>query len=258
MSRASSTVFLMYHELELPGRSLCQNDPGYVRYIISADEFSGQMQHVRNLSLRGVSVTEALRFSEPAVCITFDDGSETDLVSAAPVLQKLGFCATFYVVSSFIGKPGYLSVTQLRELQRLGFEIGCHSMSHPYLPDLDDAGLHREIADAKTTLEQMLGTRIQHFSCPGGRYDDRVVRVAKEAGFLTVATSIPRANTAATNLFGLGRVAIIRGIEQTDFAALCRGQSLWKQEFTMAARDRVKTILGNKIYDRVRGLLLKK
>ena len=257
MSRTPSTVFLMYHELELPGRALCQNESGYVRYIISADEFSAQMGQIRDLGMRGVNVSDALKFAEPAVCITFDDGCETDLISAAPVLKQFGFGATFYAVSGFIGKPGYLSVAQLRELQRLGFEVGCHSMSHPYLTDLDEAGLQREIADAKTMLEQMLGAPIQHFSCPGGRYDDRVVHVAKQAGFMSVTTSIPRANTAATDPFALARVAIIRETKSSEFSRLCRGKSLWKAALTMGARDRAKKLLGNRLYDRVRGLLLK-
>jgi hypothetical protein len=32
-------VFLMYHELELPGRALAQQEPGYVRYILAETTF---------------------------------------------------------------------------------------------------------------------------------------------------------------------------------------------------------------------------
>ena len=257
MSRDPSTVFLMYHELELPGRPLCQDDPGYVRYIICAEEFSAQMQEIRNLGLRGLSVSDALKFSEPALCITFDDGCETDLISAAPILKEVGFGATFYAVTGFIGKPGYLSISQLRELHGQGFEIGCHSMTHPYLPDLDEAGLRHEIADAKTMLEQMLGAQVRHFSCPGGRYDDRVARIAKQAEYVSVATSVPRANTAATDPFALARVAITREMKIPEFSRICRGKTLWKAALTMSARDRAKKLLGNRLYDRMRGLLLK-
>lgn len=257
MPRSLSTTFLMYHELELPGRALCQSDPGYVRYIISADEFAAHMQQIRGLGLRGVSVSEALTFNEPAVCITFDDGCETDLISAAPILKACGFGATFYVVAGFVGKSGYLSIPQLRELHAQGFEIGCHSMSHPYLPDLDEAGLRHEIADAKALLEQMLGAQIRHFSCPGGRYDDRVARIAKQSDYTSVATSVPRANTPATDPFALARVAIVREMKISELSRICRGQSLWKARLTMGARDRVKKVLGNRLYDHVRGLLLK-
>ena len=36
-------VFLMYHEIELPGRPLCQSAPGYVRYILPLETFRSQM-----------------------------------------------------------------------------------------------------------------------------------------------------------------------------------------------------------------------
>jgi len=251
-------VCLMYHELELPGRALCQSEPGYVRYVLAAQEFEDQMQTIRDLGMKGVSVSEALNLSGPAVAITFDDGSETDLLAAAPALAKLGFRATFYVVAGKIGQPGYLSPAQLRALDSSGFEIGCHSMTHPYLPDLEQRGLHREIAEAKALIEQMLGKRVEHFSCPGGRYDARAIRLAKDAGFRTVATSEPRVNMMRTGMFLLGRVAITRGMQLSTFRQLCRGQALWKLGISGTLRDGLKRLLGNKAYDQVRARILKK
>ena len=189
--------------------------------------------------------------------ITFDDGCETDLITAAPILKQHCFGATFFVVSGFIGKRGFLSQPQLRELADLGFEIGCHSMTHPYLSDLDEAGLQREIADAKIALEQMIGKPVQHFSCPGGRYDSRAMRAAKDAGFSTVSTSVPRANTIATDRLSLGRVAITRGMRGEEFIQACRAQSLWKLHARSELRNRVKRVLGNSLYDRLRASLLK-
>jgi peptidoglycan/xylan/chitin deacetylase (PgdA/CDA1 family) len=257
MSPPQEIVFLMYHELQLPERPLCQSDPGYVRYILSGDEFARQMQQLTKLGLLGVNVSEALHFSTPAVAITFDDGCETDLISAAPILKQHAFGATFFVVSGFIGKQGFLSHTQLRELAGFGFEIGCHSMTHAYLSDLDDAGLKREIVDAKIALEQMIGRPVQHFSCPGGRYDSRAMRVAKNAGFVTVSTSIPRANGTGTDKFALGRVALTRDTGAEEFRRICRGDSLWKLHARSELRNRVKLILGNALYDRLRASLLK-
>ena len=76
------TVFLMYHELEIPGRPLCQTEPGYVRYVLHASEFQSQMQLIKSQGWRGVCVKEALRYQPDTVAITFDDGSETDLICA--------------------------------------------------------------------------------------------------------------------------------------------------------------------------------
>ena len=68
---------------------------------------------------------------------------------AAPILQEFGFGATFYITVGFLGKPGYLSEAQVRNLSSLGFEIGCHSLTHPYLTDLDDSFLHDETVRSK-------------------------------------------------------------------------------------------------------------
>lgn len=251
-----SVVFLMYHELALPGRDLVEPGPGYIRYALDAAEFEWQMRAIRDMGFRGIGVSQALEFPSRSVAITFDDGCETDLRTAAPVLKQLGFGATFYVVAGWIGKPGFLSARQLRELKDAGFEIGCHSMTHAYLSDLDQPGLYREIREAKDTIEQLLGGRIEHFSCPGGRSDQRAVAIAKEAGFETISTSLPRANRSSTNPFSLGRVAIKRGVGADGFQNVCRGRALWKIEWSGDLRDRAKRILGNRTYDRMRSLIL--
>ena len=41
------------------------------------------------------------------------------------------------------------SAHQVRGLDAQGFQIGCHSMTHPYLSDLTEPELKREVADAK-------------------------------------------------------------------------------------------------------------
>jgi peptidoglycan/xylan/chitin deacetylase (PgdA/CDA1 family) len=251
-------VYLMYHELEIPGRLLCQAEPGYVRYILTAANFRKQMQSLKDANLRGVSVSEALTFpAKPSVAITFDDGCETDLLAAAPILKESGFGATFYVTSGVVGTRGYLSAPQLRELYGLGFEIGCHSMTHPYLPDLDDVRLHEEIVGAKKQLEQMLGRPVEHFSCPGGRYDQRVKDVAREAGYRTVATSRIHANSKSTDPFALGRVAVMRDTKPRIFLALCDGNRLWQLAIRDRLRHGAKRVLGNSFYDRLRATALR-
>ena len=247
----------MYHELELPGRSICQSEPGYARYVLPANEFESQMKAIADLGMKGVNVSDALKFERPSVAITFDDGCETDLLSAAQILNSLGFGATFYATAGFIGKPGYLSPVQLRELHAAGFEIGCHSMTHPYLPDLDGKALDREISGAKSVLEEMIGAAVHHFSCPGGRYDSRTIKVAQAVGFRTLATSVPRVNTRSTDVYSLGRVAITRGLNETAFKAICHGDGLWKLQFSGRVRSGAMKMLGNRGYDRLRALLLR-
>jgi peptidoglycan/xylan/chitin deacetylase (PgdA/CDA1 family) len=252
-------VFLMYHELETPGRALRQAEPGYVRYIVRAHNFRAQMELLKSKGWKGVSVGEAINsFAPKTVAITFDDGCETDLLSAAPVLQDLGFGATFYITAGWSGKPGCLSHSQLRELSARGFELGCHSMSHSYLSDLDDGELRHEIQDPKLQLEQLIGKPVEHFSCPGGRYDQRVSQFARDAGYRTVATSEIHVNTPATNRYALGRIAIMRNTSLTELLELCQGQGLWQWKLTVQFRSAVRSVLGNAAYDRLRERLLRR
>ena len=255
----SRIVFLMYHELELPGRKMIQSEPGYVRYILPLENFQNQMQWMKNSVLRGLSVSEALLYpSEPSVCITFDDGCETDLIAAAPVLQEFGFHATFYLTAGFLGTPGYLNTDQVRQLDSLGFEIGCHSMTHPYLSDLADDELGREIVDAKLQIEQIVGHAIAHFSCPGGRYDKRTLETARHAGFRSVANSRFHANSSDTSPYELGRVAMLRDSSLEEVAATCQGRGLWKKRLQDETRQSVRQVLGNRVYDRLRAAVLGK
>jgi peptidoglycan/xylan/chitin deacetylase (PgdA/CDA1 family) len=251
-------VFLMYHELELPGRPLCQSEPGYVRYILSETSFRSQMDWLRRNGWQGLSVSEALSFpAGKSVAITFDDGGETDLTAAAPILKEIKYHATFYVTAGFLDKPGYMSAAQLRELSSLGFEIGCHSMTHAYLNDLGPAELHHELVDARSKLEDVIGKKVEHFSCPGGRYNERTLDVAKQAGYRSLATSGARPNFPSTNPFSLGRVAIMRDTGKSAFSSVCAGSGLWKTQLSESARGAARKLMGNRLYDRFRTILLR-
>jgi peptidoglycan/xylan/chitin deacetylase (PgdA/CDA1 family) len=249
-------VCLMYHELELPGRGLCQSETGYVRYIVSIEDFRRQLQSLREANLPGISVTQMLS-GQRGVALTFDDGCETDLLAAAPLLQEFGYCATFYITTGFSGKLGYLTHDQVRTLGSYGFDIGCHSITHPYLTDLDEAGLRREIAEAKESLEDIASVKVDHFSCPGGRWDRRVAEVARNAGYGSVATSRTGTNSSSTDPFCLARIAVMRGTPIADFQRMVAGRGLWPIQMREAMRSAVRNVMGNAVYDKLRSLLLK-
>jgi peptidoglycan/xylan/chitin deacetylase (PgdA/CDA1 family) len=251
------TIFLMYHELEVADRSLCRSDAGYARYCVHVTEFERQLGWLRRSGLRGVSVSEALDpFDAPHVAITFDDGCETDFLHAAPALSQAGCTATFYVTTGFLGKPGFLSATQLRQLSDAGFEIGCHSSTHAYLPDLGIDELWGEIGEPKEVLQQLIGRQVDHFSCPGGRWSRRVADVARRAGYLTMATSRCHPNTGRTDRLQLGRIAVLRQTALIEFASICTGKGLWRLRWADELRSAAKRVLGNSSYDRVRALLM--
>lgn len=257
--RDDAIVYLMYHEIELEGRPLCQSEPGYVRYVVREPDFRKQITWLRSAGMRGVSVSDALS-NRPTegVVITFDDGCETDLIVAAPILREANFGGTFYITVGYLGRPGYLVPRQVRELSDAGFDIGCHSMTHPYLNDLADQELNREIAEAKTRLEEMIDRPVHHFSCPGGRWSPTVSAVARRAGYRSITTSRIAVNHRTSDSFRLGRISVMRGTTFGAFQDLCRGRGLWQRQFRTFVQSSSHRILGNTLYDRLRGLMLER
>ncbi len=238
------TVFLMYHEIEAAGRALCEPEPGYVRYAVSEAALRHQLAHLQAGGYSGISVGQALAADphEPAVVITFDDGCETDALIAAPLLAEFSFKATFYVIAGRVGLRGYLSPAQLRELSAAGFEIGCHSMTHSYLDELNDEQLRVELIEAKDRLEQITHSPIAHFSCP--------------VGYQSIATSRVGTNTPTTSRFNLARVAIMRDTDSAAFARIIRGEGLAGRRARAGLLNAAKAILGNTAYERVRARVL--
>jgi len=259
---SKNVVFLMYHELQSIEQGLVDESPGYLRYVVSKEQFEKQLDIVSQKGFKGHSVTESIAAlssanqEQPIVCFTFDDGCASDLEVAAPLLAKNGFNATFYVTVDHLGKDGYLTKAELRELSDLGFEIGSHSMTHRHLSDLDEEQIRGELLNSKQALEEIVGKPVDHFSCPGGRVNTAVTQAALEAGYKTVATSRLGTNSAQSNHLALARVAIKRDMNLKTFERICNG----KGQFLMKSEDSIlhtgKRILGNERYDRLRGNIL--
>ena len=254
------TVFLMYHELQVAGRAPIRDDPGYLRYVIDEKEFRAQLIQLRIDGFCGTSVGDWLssRREEPQVVITFDDGCETDFLTAGPLLVEIVFKATFFVVSGFVGKTGFMTEKQIRHLHNLGFEIGCHSMTHAYLTDLDPTLLRVEVLEAKQKLEQILGNAVNHFSCPGGRFNRQVIRMAHEVGYQTVSTSRICANGKNADWFRLGRVALQRGTSIIAFQRICHAKGLLRRQLQDRLLSTAKGLLGNSVYEKTRSFVLGK
>ena len=255
----AGTVYLMYHELQLPGRKLCRKDGGYGRYVVSESDFRAQICWLKEREWCGLSVGEALQDLDRErrrIVITFDDGCETDLIAATPLLKEARFNATFYIVVGFVGRPGFLSQDQVRRLSDLDFEIGCHSMTHPWMSELTSGQLHSEVVEAKDRLEQMIGRSVNHFSCPGGRWSRALAEVAQKAGYRSIATSYIGTNSATGDRFRLARVPVMRGTSLADFERVCCAKGLRKLSTRSAGLSFIRSLLGNSTYVRVRSAVL--
>lgn len=173
---------------------------------VRPDRLAQHLDWLVRRGYRGVTFTEAVT-APPAgrtFAVTFDDGYRSVLEQALPILDRLGLPGTIFVATEFVGRavrwPGVdqwlggphepelvtLSWPELRQLRDTGWEIGSHTRSHPRLSRLDDDAVQLELVESRTVCETQLGA-CRSIALPYGDGDDRVVALAREAGYDAVA-----------------------------------------------------------------------
>jgi peptidoglycan/xylan/chitin deacetylase (PgdA/CDA1 family) len=218
--RLGGTPVLLYHSVG-DGRL----SPRDARYQVSVAQFEAHLDEVAASGRRVVSLAELWAGVEPCgpeAAITVDDGRESDYRLILPRLLKRGWPAEFFVNPATIGRPGYLSWTQLREMAEAGMGIQSHGYDHVTLWGLDRAGLRRQLGDSRRALQDATGRPVEFLAAPFGHLTRGTVRAALEEGYRAVCTSWswparPRRRT-------LGRVAVYDHTSKPELARLLQGR----------------------------------
>jgi len=158
--------------------------------------------------------------------LTFDDGGISAAEVIAPLLERRGWRGHFFMATDYIGRPGFLSRGQLRDLASQGHLIGSHSVSHPTrMSHLTRSELLLEWTSSRRCLEDILGTPVETASVPGGYYSDAVGETAAEAGYRVLFCSEPtsRVHRVAGCLL-LGRYYVQQSTNESTAAGFAAGR----------------------------------
>ena len=214
---------LTYHQVDAaPPRGV-----PYRSLVVSPANFARQLGLLKALGYRGLcmSALEPYLRGDKAgkvVGITLDDGYVNNLEHALPVLRRLGFSATCYVVSGQLGGSNLwdhakgvppqrlMDAAQLREWLAGGQEVGAHTRSHADLLQADDAHARAEIAGCRADLERELGVEVRHFCYPYGFHRPQHAAMVREAGYASATTTRRARSSAQDDLFELPRVPVLR------------------------------------------------
>ena len=223
--RTLAVPILSYHRINVV---TAETPPESRGLTVHPRDFAQQMRWLRDHGYTSITQRElwdalacGRRLPARPVLITFDDGYRDVFFHASPVLRRLGFRATAYVVSGRIsaGDPSFLTWPLLRALERRGIEIGSHTVAHRDLTSLPDTALLEDLRSSRLALERRLGHPVPWLAYPFGRNDARVRRQARRAGYLLAVTTQPGTRASARAPLALPR---LRVLDTTGVTGLAR------------------------------------
>jgi len=199
------------------------------RYCVSPERFASHMQALKRRGMRPCRVedfvgwlTGAGTLREGAFVLTFDDGFLGVYEHAFPLLSKMGWPATVFLVSGLLGgrdewtsheNPSgttypLLGRREIKEMARGGFSFHSHSRSHPDLRQLNTHVLAKELSGARRDLEDLLGRPVPYMAYPYGRYDEQVVEAVKAAGYTAAFSVQPGFNRRDIDRYRIRRLDV--------------------------------------------------
>jgi peptidoglycan/xylan/chitin deacetylase (PgdA/CDA1 family) len=113
----------------------------------------------------------AIQTPVPLISFTFDDFPRSAFLEAGSILTRYGILGTYYVSLSLAGKESQMGpmyqTEDLKELARLGHELGCHTFGHCHSWNTPPDIYEKAILDNQQALNEVLpGTAFQTFSYP--------------------------------------------------------------------------------------------
>lgn len=124
--------------------------------------------------------------------ITYDDGVAQD-IRFVQLLNRYNIKGTFNLNSQLMAEqfcwthPNGMQVRRLpaetvTELYK-GHEVASHTLTHPYMHNMDEGAVMYQLGQDKTNLQQLFGREICGFAVPFDHYSPLIAECAKRCGF---------------------------------------------------------------------------
>lgn len=182
--------------------------------------------------------SSAIKSEKIKLLLTFDDGFYSNYLVAKEILDPLGIHAIFFVPTGFLDaksrnkqkkfivqniyKGKYFPDFNPAEMMPMGWEnlselisnghlIGSHSINHLRLSEMDNTDLlEEEIILSGDRIEEILGTKVEHFAFPFGDIGSISKKALDIAGtrYKYIYSGIRGRNTSNTNPLAIRRESL--------------------------------------------------
>jgi peptidoglycan/xylan/chitin deacetylase (PgdA/CDA1 family) len=211
------------------------------RLLMSASAFEEQMRYLKREGYHVISLKQFLDFAalrqqlpRKTVVLTFDDGWRSFKEYAYPILKELGFPATLFIYTDFIGARIALSWAEIKDLAQEGFDVEAHTKTHEDMrkkaTESDEEYNRRmqvELVQPLAIFRQRVGQTPRILAYPYGSHDDGVFKRVREAGYVAALDVRRQGNPSFTPALTIHRAQIYSEMNLEDFA---RNLTLFSEE----------------------------
>jgi peptidoglycan/xylan/chitin deacetylase (PgdA/CDA1 family) len=224
---------LVYHNLGPQARG---------RMVMAVSKFEEQMRYLKAEGYHVITLRQFLEFTslrrqlpKRSVLLAFDDGYKSFKDHAYPILKSLGFSATLFVYTDYVGAGrNALSWAELRDLAAEGFDVQAHSKTHSDLrrntgepADQYERRMQAELAQPSNMIRQRLGQGSETLAYPYGYWDDALLAEVRRHGYQAAFTVRRQANPAFVSRLRVSRSQIYSEMSLDEFA---RNLNIFHQE----------------------------
>lgn len=165
-----------------------------------------------------------------AVTFSYDDGTTQD-IRMIELLNKYGLKSTFNLNSELLGQRGMLECEGQRiahykihkeDVRSLyeGHEVAVHTLTHPFLPDLDDETVVHQVEQDRINLSELVGYEVvgMAYPCGGQNNDDRVAALLRDRTGVKYSRTIESSYSfeVPSNLYRLNPTVFHLDFEKMD------------------------------------------
>jgi len=191
---------LIYHSVDDSGSCIS----------VSPSDFEKEMIYIKENGYKTLNLNEAIgvwkgevKKPHKAIVITFDDGFQNNYDIVFPILKRLDLTATIFLTTGYLGKRcawdkkgdipqlPLLSWEMIKEMHEYGIDFQPHSVTHPHLPLLSEKEIRYELNTSRATIEEKLGKKANIFCYPYTEFNEIVVQILMEEGFVAAVTGHP-------------------------------------------------------------------
>jgi peptidoglycan/xylan/chitin deacetylase (PgdA/CDA1 family) len=156
-------------------------------------------------------LVDYLRHGKPipakSVMLTFDDNVADQMNVARPILQQYGFKGVFFIMTVTLGKPGYMSPAQVKQLHDEGNVIGSHTYDHQNMRKLPDSLWSVQVDKPQKQLKVITGEDVKYFAYPFGLWKPENIPALQKRD-ITAAFELTEKRDGGNPLYTIRRMIV--------------------------------------------------